>query len=58
VIQQQIPVSQAQFDAVQAAQNSIGVNNPMDNVLYGFPGQNAERGQSDIQPFEFWHQAI
>jgi len=37
VIQQQIPVSQAQFDTMQAAHDSIGGGNPMDNVLYGFP---------------------
>ncbi|MGO4502609.1 MULTISPECIES: hypothetical protein [unclassified Dyella] len=41
VIEQQIPLAQADFDAIQAAHNSIGVGNPMNDVLYGFPGQNA-----------------
>jgi|GEM_PF-3145620 len=41
VIEQKIPVSLAEFDAIKAAHDGIGVNNPMDNVLYGFPGQNA-----------------
>ncbi|NWD72291.1 hemagglutinin repeat-containing protein, partial [Pseudomonas gingeri] len=39
VYQQQISVSQAQFDAIQAAHDSIGVGNPMGDVLYGFPAK-------------------
>ncbi|MEJ8798680.1 PAAR domain-containing protein [Trinickia caryophylli] len=41
VIEQKIPLSQADFDAIKAAHEAIGVDNPMDNVFYGFPGKNA-----------------
>ena len=41
VIEQKIPVSQAQLNAMMKAHEGIGVGNPMDTVLYGFPGQNA-----------------
>ncbi|MNM75532.1 hypothetical protein D3C81_873230 [compost metagenome] len=41
VIEQKIPVSEAQLNAIKANHERIGVGNPMDNVLYGFRGQNA-----------------
>ncbi|CAH0446079.1 hypothetical protein LMG9673_04749 [Ralstonia pseudosolanacearum] len=40
VIQQKIPVSQADFDAIKAAHDAVGINNPINNVSYGFPGKN------------------
>ncbi len=40
VIQQKIPVSQADFDAIKAAHDAVGINNPINNVFYGFPGKN------------------
>ena len=41
VIEQRIPVSQAEFDSMRAAHDGLGVNSPFDDILYGFPGQNA-----------------
>ncbi len=40
VIKQKIPVTKAEFDAIKAAHEGMGTN-PMDNIKYGFPGQNA-----------------
>lgn len=41
VVEQKIPVSSADFDAIKAAHDAIGVDSPMDNAFYGFPGKNA-----------------
>ncbi|MCE3602670.1 PAAR domain-containing protein [Massilia sp. P8910] len=37
VIEQKIPMTQAQYDAVVAAHEARGVKMPMDDLLYGFP---------------------
>jgi hypothetical protein len=42
VVEQKIPVSQEQFDAIKAQHDAAGVNNPMGDVLYGFPGPDGE----------------
>jgi hypothetical protein len=39
VIKQDIPVSQAEFSTIRQAHEAAGINRPMNNVLYGFPGK-------------------
>ena len=41
VFEQKIPVTKAQYDAIVSAHEARGVNVPMNDVLYGFPGQNS-----------------
>ena len=41
VIEQKIPMSKAEFDAAKARHDAIGLNKPMDDVLYGFPNEGA-----------------
>ena len=41
VIEHRISMSHEQFDMIKLAHNAIGINSPMNNTMYGFPGKNS-----------------
>jgi hypothetical protein len=41
VFEHRVPVTQQEFNGIQAAHDAIGLNKPQADLLYGFPNQNA-----------------